>query len=331
MNTGRVLNVLLIAAKINLNYMGQYKLAFKYATRALSQLNETIDAATTSTIEYVYAVCASKYADSHKYACEKKHLKEEARKHLELSIVANPRSGNNIYFLARELAEAGEISEAITLCEKALKHGRRNPYYLALYALVLTMKGDINKAYAVLDEECQRRKDAEADTGYILLKVIKNEIEIYQAMYSQQILTIHEKDCLKAAQDYRILIKALPDYQEEEEQKEEESKKMKENSLIMKTMKKDCLKNYEKLIRMIEKESIKVSGGIIKKYRIGDRLVESIVTLVAVLQYYVKACLKLGDIERAKAGYDKIIKDCGITSSATLYLVMYLLIIESSN
>lgn len=316
-----MLSILLIAAKINLNYMGQYKLALEYAERALSQVNEGTDSSTKATIEYVYAVCASKYADSHKYACEKKYLKEEAKKHLELSIVASPRSGNAFYFLAREAAEAGEIPEAVNLCEKALKFGRRNPHYLALYALVLTMKGDINTAHAVLEEECQKRKDGEIDSGYILLKVIKNEIEIYQAMNSQQILVIHEKDCLRSAQEYRSLIKDLPDWQEEEEQKEEEPKKVKENNLIMQTMKEDCLKNYEKLIKMIEKDSTKVSGGIIKKYRIEDKLIESVVTLVAVLHYYVKACVRLGDLERARAGYEKIVKECSVVSPAILYLV----------
>ena len=182
----------------------------------------------------------------------------------------------------------------------------------------------LEKPYTVINEECKYRKDKPIDHGYILLRVIRSEIEIYQTMNSQQILNAHEKDCLRAAQEYRSLLKQM-DYsknEEEDQEKEEESKKVKENNIIMQTMREDCLKGYEELIEILENESTKETGGMIKKYRVGDKLVESIVTIVAVLQYYIKACLRLGDLTKAEKGYEKITNEYAVTSPAIRFLVL---------
>eukprot|EP01022_Parablepharisma_sp_SALTPOND_P027515 TRINITY_DN667_c0_g1_i2.p2 TRINITY_DN667_c0_g1~~TRINITY_DN667_c0_g1_i2.p2 ORF type:complete len:435 (-),score=51.68 TRINITY_DN667_c0_g1_i2:2823-4127(-) len=302
--------------------MGQYKTALEYAGKALNLLEESTESATKATVEYVYAVCCSKFADSHKYACEKTHLKEEARKNLEVSMVENPKHAMTIYFLAREAAESGDALEAVKFCEQSLKYDQSNTHCLALYALALTMQGNFSKAYVVADEGYKRGKMGEMDQGYPLIGVIRSELEIYQALNAQKTLAAHEKDCLRAIHGYKALVKDLSRSQHEIEQKEEDSKKAKETTLLMQTMREDCLKNYEEVIRSAEEEYSKAYGGRLKKYKIGDKTVESVIALISIMQYYVKACIRLGDLDRATAGFEKITKDYCINSPSILFLVI---------
>jgi len=314
--------MLLMISKIQLNYMGEYKKALEFAGLAINLLNENIENSTKSTVEYVYAVCCSKYADSQKYSCEKTHLKAEARKHLEISMMLNPKNAQAIYYLARENAEIGNIGDAMKLCEECLKFDNKNSYYNALYALILTMQGNFSKAYNIVDEGYKKGKNSEFDSGYLILGLLKSDIEIYQTINAQKILSCHEKDCLRIVQGYKKFLKGISDGSKSEI--EEETKKTRENNLFMKTMREDCLKNYDELIRTIEEEYNKNSGNRNKKYKIGDKSVDLLVALISIMQFYVKACIKLGDIERAKTGYEKIIKEFSVNSPAITFLVFFI-------
>ncbi len=319
--------MLLIAAKVLLNYMGRYKEAVEYAGKAWNELDEDADPNIRATVNYVYAVCCSKYADSHKYACERVHLKEETMKLLVMAQSFNPQHSATYYFLAREEAESGNATDALKNAEQSLKLDKRNAQCLALYALILTMQGNNAKAHAVADEGYKFFKDNPSDGGFALLGLIKVEIEIHQALHTQEMLLKHEKDCLRAVQGHKGFLKqlaTLQDVADAEESKDlarSETKKIRENETLVKTMREDCLKNYEELVRTVEEEYKKNNINRSKKYRVGEKPVEGMLAHITMLLYYVKACIRLGDVEKASAGYDKISKDYNLTCPASLYCV----------
>ena len=53
---------MLVASKILLNYMSRYKEAVEFAGQAWNELEETADPGVRATVNYVYAVCCSRYS-----------------------------------------------------------------------------------------------------------------------------------------------------------------------------------------------------------------------------------------------------------------------------
>lgn len=106
-------------------------------------------------------------------------------------------------------------------------------------------------------------------------------------------------------------------------QEEQKAEKKKENENKLKiTLRENCLKKYEELLKAMEEEENKGNLSKCKKYRMKDKQIEGFLTYSSVVFYYVKACIRLGDVERGIAVLVKLEKEFKIESPAFIYCVI---------